>query len=111
VRDPGEGKTVLITAAARGIGRASARALAKAGAKVHATDINVGVLSQISGENGIDTHKLNVLDDEEIKALVAGIGVVDVRFNCAGVVHNGSIVEMQDRDSRHLSRIVRRHPG
>jgi 2-keto-3-deoxy-L-fuconate dehydrogenase len=89
---------VLITAAAQGIGRASALAFARAGARVHATDINTDALSQISGENGINSHKLDVLDDEEVKALVAEIGVVDVLFNCAGVVHSGSILEMPDKD-------------
>jgi 2-keto-3-deoxy-L-fuconate dehydrogenase len=93
-----KGKTVLITAAAQGIGRASALAFAKAGAKVYATDINADVLSQIAGENGVNTRKLNVLDDDEVKALAAEIGVVDVLFNCAGVVHNGSILEMPDKD-------------
>jgi 2-keto-3-deoxy-L-fuconate dehydrogenase len=93
-----KGKTVLITAAAQGIGRASALAFAKAGAKVYATDINADILSQIAGENGVNTRKLNVLDDDEVKALAAEIGVVDVLFNCAGVVHNGSILEMPDKD-------------
>ncbi|MDX3924653.1 MAG: SDR family oxidoreductase [Shinella sp.] len=92
------GKTVLITAAAQGIGRASALAFAKAGATVHATDINMDVLSELSGETGITIHKLNVLDDTAVKTLVAGIGTVDVLFNCAGVVHAGSIMEMPDKD-------------
>ncbi|KQV37534.1 MULTISPECIES: SDR family oxidoreductase [unclassified Rhizobium] len=93
-----QGKTVLITAAAQGIGRASALAFAKAGAKVHATDINMDVLSEISGTDGIVTHKLDVLDEAAVKALTAGIGAIDVLFNCAGVVHNGSILEMPDKD-------------
>ncbi|MDQ0322384.1 2-keto-3-deoxy-L-fuconate dehydrogenase [Pararhizobium capsulatum DSM 1112] len=92
------GKTVLITAAAQGIGRASALAFAMAGAKVHATDINMDVLSEIAGKDGIVTHKLNVLDEDAVKGLVAEIGAIDVLFNCAGVVHGGTILDMPDKD-------------
>ncbi|MGN6449563.1 MAG: SDR family oxidoreductase [Brucella intermedia] len=93
-----DGKTALVTAAAQGIGRASALAFAEAGAKVYATDINTDALQEIEGVNGIITRKLNVLDDEQVKALVAEIGQVDILFNCAGVVHGGSILEMKDED-------------
>ncbi|APO78699.1 short-chain dehydrogenase protein (plasmid) [Rhizobium etli 8C-3] len=92
------GKTVLITAAAQGIGRASAIAFQKAGAKVHATDINMNALATLAADTGVSTHKLNVLDEGAVKALVAEIGAVDVLFNCAGFVHAGSILEMQDGD-------------
>src|SRR5690606_37902018 len=93
-----DGKTALVTAAAQGIGRASALAFAEAGAKVYATDINTDALKEIEGVNGIITRKLNVLDDAEVKALVVEIGQVDILFNCAGVVHGGSILEMKDED-------------
>lgn len=93
-----DGKVALITAAAQGIGRASALALAEAGAKVYATDINTDALSEIGGVSGIFTRKLNVLDDAEVKALIAEIGQVDILFNCAGVVHNGTILEMKDEE-------------
>ncbi|GAA5539955.1 MULTISPECIES: SDR family oxidoreductase [Brucella] len=93
-----DGKTALVTAAAQGIGRASALAFAEAGAKVYATDINTDALKEIEGVNGIITRKLNVLDDAEVNALVAEIGQVDILFNCAGVVHGGSILEMKDED-------------
>ncbi|WP_275787036.1 SDR family oxidoreductase [Pararhizobium gei] len=92
------GKTVLITAAAQGIGRASALAFAAAGATVHATDINLDVLSELASESGIVTHKLDVLDTAAVEALVIEIGAVDVLFNCAGVVHAGSILDMPDKD-------------
>ena len=92
------GKSVLVTAAAQGIGRAVATAFAAAGAKVTATDINDVVLKEIDGQNGIATHKLNVLDDAAVKALVAEVGQVDILINSAGVVHNGSILEMKDED-------------
>ncbi|MCK4205067.1 SDR family oxidoreductase [Brucella pituitosa] len=93
-----DGKTALITAAAQGIGRASALAFAEAGAKVYATDINEAALKELDGVSGIITRKLNVLDEAEVKALVAEIGQVDILFNCAGVVHGGSILEMKDED-------------
>ena len=92
------GKSVLVTAAAQGIGRAVALAFAAAGAKVTATDINEVVLKEIDGQNGIVTHKLNVLDDAAVKALVAEVGPVDILINSAGVVHNGSILDMKDED-------------
>jgi 2-keto-3-deoxy-L-fuconate dehydrogenase len=92
------GKIVLITAAAQGIGRASALAFARAGATVHATDINEKALVDLAGENNIKTRKLNALDDAEVKAAIAEIGRVDVLFNCAGFVHAGSILDMKDED-------------
>jgi len=91
-------KTVLITAAAQGIGRASALAFARTGAKVYATDINEKLLAELEREEGIVTRKLDVLDDAAVKALVAEIGAVDVLFNCAGVVHGGTILDMKDED-------------
>ncbi|MBC8716010.1 SDR family oxidoreductase [Ochrobactrum sp. Marseille-Q0166] len=93
-----DGKTALVTAAAQGIGRASALAFAEAGAKVYATDINEAALKELEGVSGIITRKLNVLDEAEVNALVAEIGKVDILFNCAGVVHGGSILEMKDED-------------
>jgi 2-keto-3-deoxy-L-fuconate dehydrogenase len=92
------GKIVLITAAAQGIGRASALAFAKAGAIVHATDLNEKALGDLAGEKNVVTRKLNALDDAEVKAAVAEVGRVDVLFNCAGFVHAGSILEMKDQD-------------
>ena len=92
------GKTVLLTAAAQGIGRASALAFAKAGATVHATDINESVLRQLDGTPGIVTRRLDVLDDRAVNAAVGEIGRIDVLFNCAGFVHAGTILEMKDED-------------
>jgi 2-keto-3-deoxy-L-fuconate dehydrogenase len=92
------GKIVLITAAAQGIGRASAMAFAKAGATVHATDINEKALAELAGQSDIVTRTLNALDTAEVDDTVAEIGRVDVLFNCAGFVHAGSILEMKDED-------------
>ncbi|WBU59918.1 SDR family oxidoreductase [Paracoccus albus] len=92
------GKTILITAAAQGIGRATAEAFARVGATVHATDINEAGLKALNDIAGITTHRLDVLDDTAVKALVAEIGPVDVLFNCAGVVHGGNVLDMPDSD-------------
>jgi 2-keto-3-deoxy-L-fuconate dehydrogenase len=91
-------KTALITAAAQGIGRASAEALARAGARVIATDINAGKLAQLQGIAGIETRKLDVLDAKSVAATIAAIGPVDVLFNCAGFVHNGTLLDSTEQE-------------
>ncbi|OQM73743.1 SDR family oxidoreductase [Manganibacter manganicus] len=92
------GKVVVVTAAAQGIGKASALAFAAAGATVHATDINEAALAELAGTPGVVTRRLDVLDDAAVKAGFAEIGPVDVLFNCAGFVHSGSILEVKDED-------------
>jgi len=93
------GKIVLITAAAQGIGEASAKAFAKAGAKVIATDINEGKLKELAAANpGITTRVLNVLSADDVNQAVAEIGHIDILFNCAGVVQSGNIMDMPDKD-------------
>jgi len=92
------GKIVFITAAAQGIGLASVEAFLKAGATVVATDINAEKLKELDGRAGVTTRVLNVLDTEAVNQAVKQIGRIDVLFNCAGVVHNGSILEMPDKD-------------
>lgn len=92
------GKIVLITAAAQGIGRASAEAFARAGATVVATDVNGEKLKELAGTANITTRLLNVLDDGAVTAAVKDIGRIDVLFNCAGVVHNGALLDMPDKD-------------
>ncbi|ODT83978.1 MAG: NAD(P)-dependent oxidoreductase [Pelagibacterium sp. SCN 64-44] len=92
------GKIVLITAAAQGIGRASAEAFARAGARVIATDVNAAKLRELEGMANIATRPLDVLSNEAVNAAVAEIGHIDVLFNCAGVVHSGTVLDMSDAD-------------
>ncbi len=93
-----KGKTVLITAAAQGIGRASVAAFAAAGARVVATDINAARLAELDGTAGVVTRVLDVLSDAAVTAAVGEIGRIDVLFNCAGIVHSGTVLEMHDAD-------------
>ena len=93
------GKTVLITAAAQGIGRASALACAAEGAKVIATDINEALLATLAAEHGhIEVAVLDVLDQAAVDALAAKLPALDVLFNCAGMVAHGSLLDCTEAD-------------
>jgi len=88
-------KTALVTAAANGIGRASAEALASRGATVIATDIDRdGLASLASGQ--ITPRSLDVLDAAAVADLVAEVGPIDILVNCAGWVHDGTILDCDD---------------
>ncbi len=91
------GKRALVTAAAQGIGRASALALAAAGAHVLATDIDEAKLAPLA-EQGIETCRMDVRVAESIGAAVARAGAVDILFNCAGCVHHGTILDSSEAD-------------
>jgi 2-keto-3-deoxy-L-fuconate dehydrogenase len=88
------GKTVLVTAAAQGIGKAAAELLAREGARVVATDINEDLLKDVAL---CDRVKLDVLDGEAVARLARDLGKIDVLFNCAGYVHAGTILECDER--------------
>ncbi|OUS07374.1 NAD(P)-dependent oxidoreductase [Rhodobacterales bacterium 52_120_T64] len=90
------GKTALITAAGQGIGRATAELFASEGAKVFAADINDKALAELKGIAGITPIKLDVLNGAAITDVLAETGALDVLFNCAGFVHNGTILECDD---------------
>ncbi|MDE2445937.1 MAG: SDR family oxidoreductase, partial [Alphaproteobacteria bacterium] len=93
------GKTALITSAAQGIGRATALAMAREGAKVYATDINEDLLKTLTKDHaGIEVFTLNVLDGDAILAAAARITAPDILFNCAGFVHHGTVVDVSDKD-------------
>lgn len=88
------GKTALVTAAAQGIGRASAELFAREGARVIATDLNADLLTKVEG---CETRRLDVLDLDAINALAAELGAIDVLFNCAGYVHAGTILDCDEK--------------
>lgn len=91
------GKTAFVTAAAQGIGRATAQAFAAAGARVIATDLNAQKVGQIASDS-ITTRALDVLDPAAIRAAAAEAGPVDILFNCAGFVHQGTIEQATEQE-------------
>lgn len=92
------GKTALVTAAGQGIGKATALALAAEGAQVWATDVNPALLASYGARPGIHTATLNVLDKSAITRVVAELPPLDILFNCAGFVHNGTIAQATDEE-------------
>src|SRR3984957_9439927 len=89
------GKTAFVTAAGQGIGRATALAFAAAGARVIATDIDEDKLGSIATDT-LRTAKLNVLHATDIDHAAKNAGAVDILFNCAGFVHQGTVLEATD---------------
>ncbi|WP_170419527.1 SDR family oxidoreductase [Ruegeria atlantica] len=90
-----KGKTCLVTAAAQGIGRATVLAMAREGARVVATDIDHEALSALAVP-GIETARLDVCNPANITSLRERIGALDVLFNCAGFVDNGTILDCDE---------------
>ena len=93
-----KGKTALVTAAGQGMGQAAVLAFAREGASVVATDLNEQLLEGLKGRPGIRTARLDVLDDAAVAAFVESTGAVDILFNCAGWVHQGTILDCKIED-------------
>ncbi|HEY2133212.1 MAG TPA: SDR family oxidoreductase [Acetobacteraceae bacterium] len=91
------GKTAFVTAAAQGIGRATALAFAAEGATVFATDLNGPKVAEIAAPN-LHTAALDVMDLPAIEAAAKKVGPVDILFNCAGFVHQGSVLDASEAD-------------
>jgi 2-keto-3-deoxy-L-fuconate dehydrogenase len=92
------GKTAVVTAAAQGIGRATALAFAREGANVVATDVNLDKLSELEGTERLTVRRLDVLDPQAIRRAAADLGAVDIIVNCAGFVHHGTILDCEEKD-------------
>ena len=92
------GKVALITAAGQGMGRAAAIAFASEGAQVWATDISAALLKSLESTPSIKTRVLDVTDGKAVERIAAEVGDIDVLFNCAGYVHNGTIMECTEKD-------------
>jgi 2-keto-3-deoxy-L-fuconate dehydrogenase len=92
------GKTAFVTAAGQGIGRATALAFAREGARVIATDINGAALESLRAESGCATQLLDVTDAAAVQAAAAAHGPVNVLFNGAGFVHEGTVLDCADEE-------------
>jgi 2-keto-3-deoxy-L-fuconate dehydrogenase len=92
------GKTALITAAGQGIGQATAMAMAREGAWVFATDVKPELLDSFKGMQAVTTRKLDVLDDAAVVRTFDELPPLDILFNCAGYVHQGTILDCAPKD-------------
>ena len=91
-----QGKTAFVTAAGQGIGRATAEAFVREGARVIATDINDDLLADLKRAVGCETHRLDVTDANAVAAAARDAGAVSVLFNGAGYVHAGTILDCDE---------------
>ena len=95
------GKSALVTAAGQGIGKATALAMAAEGAHVFATDINTKTLKELSDE-AVNVGKLEIFELDVLNKSSIGEGIdrskPDILFNCAGFVHNGTILEASSQE-------------
>ena len=92
------GKTAFVTAAGQGIGRATAEAYVREGARVIASDINSALLAELAlACPGCETQRLDVTDANAVAAAARAAGGVDILFNGAGYVHAGTILDCDDQ--------------
>ena len=92
------GRTAFITAAGQGIGRATAEAFVREGARVIATDINAALLQALTAATGCTAHVLDVTDGQAIAAAAHAVGAIDILFNGAGFVHAGTVLDCTEEE-------------
>ena len=92
------GKTAFCTASGAGIGRATAIAFAREGARVVASDVDLGRLKGLAEAGIAETHLVDMRNTKSVEDAAKRIGAVDILFNCAGFVHHGTVLECSDAD-------------
>ena len=97
------GKTAFLTAAGAGIGRATALAFAREGAQITASDRDEAALASLKTElaaigGGHEVVPIDVTDADQIARVATSRAPVDVLFNCAGWVHQGTILQTEMSD-------------
>ena len=93
-----QGKVAFCTASGAGIGRATAVAFAREGARVIATDIDGRKLEGLQKEGVAECLALDVRDTGAVEALAKRLSPVDILFNAAGFVHHGSVLDCTDAE-------------
>jgi 2-keto-3-deoxy-L-fuconate dehydrogenase len=92
-------KIALVTAAGQGIGRAVCEAFATAGARVIATDLDIG---KLAGLASVRREQLDVRSSTAVEALardlIKAFGPPDILVNCAGFVHHGTVFDCSEQD-------------
>ena len=92
-------KSIVVTAAAQGIGRASALAFANEGASVFALDINEEKLNELKKEkNEIQIQKLDATNKQDVEKFTNSIKAIDVLFHAVGFVHHGTIMNCSSEE-------------
>jgi len=97
-----ENKKIVVTAAAQGIGRATAIAFANEGANVWATDINEEKLVEIKSINSkIQTYKLDSTKKSDVENFCSSLDNIDILFHAVGFVHHGTILDCDSEEFQH----------
>src|SRR3982074_851043 len=72
--------------------------MAREGATVYATDVNAKALERYADTAGITARTLDVLDDAAVAKTIAQLPPLSILFNCAGYVHNGTVLDCTPKD-------------
>ena len=92
-------KNIVVTAAAQGIGRATALAFANEGANVLALDINEEKLNELKKDkNEIQVQKLDATSKTEVEKFANSVEKIDVLFHAVGFVHHGTIMDCSSEE-------------
>jgi 2-keto-3-deoxy-L-fuconate dehydrogenase len=101
-----DGKTALITGGASGIGEATARTFAAAGAKVLIVDLDEARAKKCAESiPGSLNFTCDIADENQVGRLFTSIESLDILVNCAGIGLVGNVEETDEQDFRRLFRV------
>jgi NAD(P)-dependent dehydrogenase (short-subunit alcohol dehydrogenase family) len=101
-----DGKVALITGGASGIGEATSRLFAEAGAQIIIVDIDLARAQSLAQAlPGASAHRCDITNESEVQQLFSQIGTLDILFNCAGIGLVGNVEETEVADFQRLFRV------